>query len=108
MANFSINEAVSGLRSTQMPRLNPGSHTITGKLTLPSRGTGLATSTTVVVTVTQNGTPIYIGAPGADGFVTGFNAAVNDVITVVTSSSNPIDQQLNAVKMIVSIWEGGE
>lgn len=105
---FSINEAVSGLVSTTIPRLNPGPHTITGKLTLPSRGTGSQTSTTVIVTVNQNGSPIYTGKPGADGFVAGFNAAANDVITVVTSSSNPIDQALNAVKMTLSIWEGGE
>lgn len=108
MAAFCTNEPISGLRTTTMPSMSPGPHQFVGKLTLPRASQGSASASQVVVTVNQNGSPVYIGIPGADGFETGVNIALNDVITVVTSSINPADQQLNAVKLMVSIWEGGE
>ena len=108
MAAFSTNEPISGLRTTLMPNMSPGPHQLVGKLTLPRASQGSSGASQVVVTVNQNGSPVYVGVPGADGFETGVNIALNDVITVVTSSSNPIDQQLNAVKLMVAIWEGSE
>jgi len=108
VAAYNTIEPISGLRTTLMPKMNPGSHQFVGKLTLPRASQGSASASQVVVTINQNGSPVYVGAPGADGFETGVNIAANDVITVVTSSSNPSDQQLNAVKLTVAIWEGGE
>jgi hypothetical protein len=108
MAAYNTVEPISGLRTTQMPNMNPGPHQFVGKLTLPRASQGSSGASQVVVTVNQNGSPVYVGIPGADGFETGVNIAVNDVITVVTSSNQPVDQVLNAVKLTVSIWEGGE
>ena len=108
MAAFSTNEPISGLRTTIMPAMTPGPHQFVGKLTLPRASNGSASASQVVVTINQNGSPVYIGQPGADGFEAGVNIATNDVITIVTSSTNPADQQLNAVKLTVAIWEGGE
>ena len=106
--DFSTSEVISGLRTTAVPYTVAGPLELIGKLTLPRASQGSAGASTVVVTVNQNGTPVYAGLPGADGFKTGVNVTLGDVITIVTSSSSPIDQQLNAVKTIVAIWEGGE
>jgi hypothetical protein len=108
VASFNINETISGLRTTPIPYVNPGPCRIAGKLSLPSPNLGSGAGSTVVVTVNQNGTPVYTSNPGADGFETGVNISNGDVITVVTSSSSVVDQQLNAVKMTLSVWEGGE
>jgi hypothetical protein len=108
MADFNTSKVISGLRTTGVPYLEAGPCQLVGKLTLPRASQGSTSASTVVVTVNQNGTPIYTGRPGADGFECGVNIALNDVIQVVTSSSNPLDQALNAVKMTLSIYEGGE
>jgi hypothetical protein len=108
MADYASSEVISGLRTTAVPYIAAGPCLIAGKLTLPRASQGSAGASTVVVTVNQNGSPIYVGAPGADGFKTIANIVLGDVINIVTSSSNPIDQALNAVKMTVSIFEGGD
>jgi hypothetical protein len=106
--DFSISQVISGLRTTIVPYVVAGPLALIGKVSVPRASQGSSGASTVVVTVNQNGTPVYTGQPGADGFRTGVNVVLGDVITIVTSSSNPIDQQLNAVKTTVSIWEGGE
>jgi hypothetical protein len=59
-------------------------------------------ASTVVVTVSQNSTLLYTGAPGATGFaVYGIECAVADVITVTTASTSLPDEAANAVKMDV-------
>lgn len=80
-------------------------------------GSGLAQPPQVVspsgisYVVAQNGTPIYI-SPAIASFQTSEQSktdilcTVADVITVVFSSSTPIDEQLNTVKAIVTIGTG--
>jgi hypothetical protein len=63
------------------------------------------------IVVNQNGSPIYTStAPtvsqSALQFKVSFTASATDVITVVLSSSNANDEQLNTVKSTVSIGQG--
>lgn len=81
-------------------------------------GSGLAQPSQVVTpssaqyVVNQNGSPVYT-SPALTPFQTAeqinkvpLNCAVSDVITIVFSSANAIDAQLNTVKSIVSIEQG--
>ena len=108
MADFSKGSVISGLRTTPVPYTVAGPLQLVGKLTLPRPSNGSSGASTVVVTVNQNGSPTYTGVPGADGFETGVNVVLGDVITIVTSSNSVVDQQLNAVKTTLTTWEGGE
>jgi hypothetical protein len=61
--------------------------------------------------VNQNGAPVFTWSfvtPSqiAEQSKTALNCAISDVITIVFSSSTPIDEQLNSVKSIVSIEQG--
>lgn len=67
--------------------------------------------TSLSIVVNQNGTPIYTApvitpTQSALQFKTKFMAAANDVVTVVLSSSDPIDNQLNTLKTTISIGDG--
>lgn len=61
-------------------------------------------SSQVVVTVNKNGSPVYTGKAGANGFQTSLLCAITDVITVVLSSSAACDQVPNLVKANIGIW----
>jgi len=83
-----------------VPPSSAGSFFVKGKLTLPQISEdGNTGASSVVVTVNQNGSPVYTGPAGAEGFYAAFGVAANDAITVVLSSSNPVDAALNAVKV---------
>lgn len=68
-------------------------------------------SSGVSYVVNQNGSPVYTSPPITPAQIalqsaTTILCAVSDVITVVFSSSQAIDAQLNTVKEIVSINQG--
>lgn len=107
MANYNQNLTVAGLGTTTILIPTSDIYTIKGTLTLPTLTTtsGVGQSA-VVVTVNQNGSPIYTGPAGSEGFSTGCTAAANDSITIVLTSAAAIDLPPNSVKMTVSIWEG--
>lgn len=72
---------------------------------------GVAVSSSLVVTVNQNGSPIYtfsnsVPTQSAIQFKSSFVGTAADVITVVLSSSNASDKLLNSVQSIVSIGQG--
>lgn len=72
---------------------------------------GAAVSSSLSIVVNKNGSPIYTApairfAQSAEQFKTFFLAAATDVITVVMSSSDPDDLQLNSVKSNISIGQG--
>jgi len=73
---------------------------------------GPVVSSSLSIVVNQNGSPVYtmpVIAPtqGAFKFKTqGIVCAIGDVITVVLSSSNANDQQLNTVKSTITIEQG--
>jgi hypothetical protein len=89
--------------STYAPAAGPAF--VKGKVQVPTLVNGGGASS-VVVTVNQNGSPIYTGVAGAEGFYTVMSCALNDVIAVVFSSSAAADQGLNVIKSEISIGSG--
>lgn len=57
----------------------------------------------LVITVTQNGTTMYTGQTGAQGAQLQLTCALGDVIHIVFSSSATADTSLNAVKSTISL-----
>jgi hypothetical protein len=57
----------------------------------------------VVTTIKKNGTTIFTGSSGSDGFSIPIVAAVSDSFTVALSSSSAQDEVLNAVSAVVSV-----
>lgn len=126
MANYNLTATLNGLREYDFPAPSAGPFVVKGTLELPSQaptaaqgaggggiGTGavpgLPQSSQVVVVVKNINATIYTGPAGAKGFECGVNiAAPGDLIKVIMSSSLALDQQPNAVKMTLSIFEGAE
>jgi hypothetical protein len=104
---MSVNQNLSfaglGTFTTIMPVAGP--YILKGKLSLPTIVGGGGQSA-AVVTVNQNGAPIYVGQPGAEGFLVAANAAANDTFTIVTTSAADPDLVLNAVKATYAISSG--
>ena len=75
-----------------------GNWSLDGKLSIPSLAAGDSADSQVVVTINQNGSPIYVGPAGAKGFRAVFQAAASDAMAVVLSSAAAIDQPANSVK----------
>lgn len=72
---------------------------------------GPAVTSGLSVVVNKNGTPIYTMptlavAQSASQLKFAFQAAINDAITVVISSSTASDETLNGVKSIIAIQQG--
>ena len=76
-----------------------------GKLTLPSliAGTGQSMA---VMTINQNGSPVYVGPAGATGFRASFPCSGDDLIDFVLTSSSPDDALPSAVKGTIAIGQG--
>jgi hypothetical protein len=84
-----------------------GPYFIDGKMTIPSLQGGSPTASSLQVTINQNGSPVYVGLVGAQGFhVDNLLCALDDVLAFVFSSSATVDQQLNAIKATVGIGTG--
>lgn len=104
-SGFNQNIESTGLNnvSTTVPYAGP--YFVKGKFTIPTLVGGSGASS-LVVTVNQNGSPVYSGPVGAEGFYKDISCAAYDVIAIVLSSSAPVDAVLNAVKAIYSIGQG--
>lgn len=102
---YNQNTETTGMNTTTFTAPTAGTYTAHGKLTVPTLVGGGAASS-VVVTVNQNGSPIYTGLAGAEGFKTQINCAALDAITVVLSSSLTTDQAPNAVKACLGFTNG--
>lgn len=110
MANYSQNFAISGLETLTIVMPIAGNFTLSGKLKLPrlsqadpSDPNYLSYPSAVVVTIKQNGSTIYTGSAGQDGFSIPILAALKDSFTVALSSSAAEDEVLNAVSAVVSL-----
>ena len=110
-SGFNQNIESTGLNtvSTTVPYAGP--YFVKGKFTIPGlvdgQGSpGQASASSLVVTVNQNGSPVYSGPVGAEGFYTDISCAAYDVIAIVLSSSAAVDAALNAVKARYSIGQG--
>ena len=104
---FNQNFTSTGLGTLQFTIPTAGPYNLDGKLSLPTNtDDGNTGTSSCVVTINQNGSPIYVGLPGAEGFHKNFLGAVGDVMQVVTSSAAAIDQPLNLIKMVAGCSSG--
>ncbi len=76
------------------------------KMSLPTMSEGQATNSQVVCLVKKNGSTVYTGNAGDEGFNFGLALAASDAITLVLSSAAAVDQGLNKIKTNISISEG--
>jgi hypothetical protein len=125
MANYIKNTTHEGLGTLTVTIPTTDLYMIQGTITHPNlvptpvagpgggAGTGTSPNGTVevpsqvVLTINQNGSPVYTSQAGAQGFnIAALNCAAGDLITFVRTSSLPQDEQLNAVRMTLSISEG--
>lgn len=104
-SGFSQNVEFVGLGTFSWTVPYAGAYFVKGKIFVPTLIDGGVPSS-VVVTVNQNGSPVYTGLAGAEGFYTNLSCAAYDVIAVVLSSSVTTDQAPNAVKGRYSIGQG--
>lgn len=104
-SGFNQNIESTGLNtvSTTVPYAGP--YFVKGKFTIPTL-VGGAGASSLVVTVNQNGSPVYVGQVGPEGFYTNISCAAYDVIAIVLSSSAAVDAALNAIKCVYSIGQG--
>lgn len=120
---FNSTQTVTNLGTTTITIPTTDVYTVKGKLQLtdtagsstqgPGGGTGTGavatplTQSQVVTTVNHNGSPVLVMPAGAQGFALySVSCTTGDIISVVLTSSLPQDEQLNAIKMTLSITEG--
>lgn len=105
MDNFNQNVVFTGLGTQSFTIPTAGIYFVEGHLSLPTLVSGGGASS-VLVTVNQNGSPVYTGQAGAEGFYKDLSCAANDVIAVVLSSSAAADLPTNVIKANISIGLG--
>jgi hypothetical protein len=103
MAQVGINMVFTGLGSVSGSVPQAGTYMVIGRLDLPTVSKGDIANSQVVTTVSQNGTLMYTGLPGAEGFDLTLVCAAGDIILINTSSSAAVDQGANVFKVKVSI-----
>jgi hypothetical protein len=107
MANFYVNETTQGLGTIATAQASTTDiYRVSGKITLPTIIQGSPAPSQVVVTINVNGSPVYTGLAGAEGFRANPACSAGDIITVVLTSSAPTDAALNVIKSTISISEG--
>lgn len=102
--DFSQNASLSGLTTFTFVAPSAGNYVFNGKLSHPKSGN--TQSSTPIVTVNLNGSPIYTTLPSAKGFRCVQPLLTTDTITIVVSSSTPSDAVANVVKTIIAISAG--
>lgn len=106
MANFSLNQSVSGLGTTTIAIPAAGTYAVDCKISLPMISAGSSASSSVVCVINQNGSPVYTGQAGAEGAFVSIPFTASGTITVVLSSANIVDQGLNVVKSTIAVSGG--
>ena len=104
-SGFNQNIESTGLSTTSVTVPYAGPYMVKGKFTIPTSISGAGQSS-LVITVNQNGSPIYTGLAGAEGFYTTASCAANDIIAFVLSSSASVDAVNNSVKAVYSVSQG--
>lgn len=105
MATFNQNAVFSGLGTFSVIVPIAGPYFIEGKSTIPTLVNGGGQSQ-LVATINQNGSPIYTGVAGAQGFRTDVTCAANDTIAIVLTSAAAPDLGLNVIKTTIDIGQG--
>ena len=103
---FNQSGELAGLNTYTISVPSAGAYSIDWKNYLPRPSQG-GTQSSLVVTINQNGSPIYTSPAGGDGGRFDMACAAGDVITLVTSSANANDQGLNLIKTQVA-FSGGQ
>lgn len=107
MANFYQSQTVEGLSTVTIKVPTSDTYKLEGKINTPSLQSGSNAQSSVVVTISQTGLgTIYTGPAGAKGFQIKPVCSANDVLTIVLSSANAVDQGTNMIKSVISISEG--
>jgi len=102
---YNQNFTFTGLGTLSVSLPIAGPYFVDGKILLPTYTQGGVPSQ-LVVTINQNGSPIYVGPSGAEGFHVDLLGAVNDTLAIVFSSSLPSDALLNVIKASIAIGQG--
>lgn len=77
-----------------------------GKMTIPELSTGSSAPSQLVVTINKNGSPVYTGQAGAEGFYVTLQLAALDLIAIVFSSAAAVDQPINVIKAVIAYGSG--
>lgn len=104
-SGFNQNIESTGLGTTSITVPYAGPYFLKGKFLIPTSIAGAGQSS-LIVTVNKNGSPVYTGNAGAEGFYTDVSCSANDVMTIVLTSSAAVDAVNNAVKAVYSIGQG--
>lgn len=106
MPPYNQNFVFSGLGtlSTQVP--TAGLYLLRGQISLPTLVGGSGVSS-CLVTINQNGSPVYTGQAGAEGFQAEIQCSALDTLAVVLSSAASADQPSNVIKMNAQLSLGG-
>lgn len=102
---YNQNLTFNGLGTLSITVPQAGAYFVDGKISLPSLTNGGGVSA-CLVTINQNGSPVYTGIAGAEGFYTDISCAAADVIAIVFSSAATPDQGLNVIKSTIAIGLG--
>jgi len=105
MTSFNTNIAFAGLCTVTTIVPNAGPYFCEVKMSLPTITNGGGQSS-ALVTVNQNGSPIYTGLAGAEGARVDMLCAAADTIAVVISSSAAPDQPINVIKGVIALAQG--
>lgn len=109
---------VTGLGTQTFNVTQAGIYTCAANFTVPYLASGSSANSSVTtggsalqIVINLNGSPLLtttVGSPtqATVGGTVRFQAAVNDVVTVVLSSSAAADAQPNAVKGIINLYQG--
>ena len=102
---FSQNVQFQGLVETDIGVPDAGFYNVDVKLQCPQLVFSGAVSAVVIV-IKVNSTTKYTGTAGANGAYVSVSCSAGDTIKVITSSSNAVDNALNAVQGTIAISEG--
>lgn len=109
MANFNLSTTVSGIGTFTIGTApTTDYYIIQGTVDLPTIQNGSSGPSAIVVLVKKNASTIYTSTAGDRGFRVGSSFTAGDTLSIVTSSANSVDNQLNAVRTTVLMWEGGQ
>ncbi len=103
---YNQNLTFAGLGTLSITVPLAGAYFFKGSISLPTLAKGDISPSALVVTVNQNGSPIYTGQAGAEGFYVTASCAANDVMAMVFSSAATVDQGLNVIKSVISVGLG--
>jgi hypothetical protein len=102
---FSQTVQFTGLVETDIGVPDTATYNVDVKLQIPSRVQS-GSDSAVVVVIKKNSTTEYTGTAGATGAWVQIACSAGDTIKVITSSSNAIDEAINAVQGTIAISEG--